>query len=274
MFHVVSQIAALVATPTNALVVLVVLGALAGLTPRLRIFGRRLSITAAIILSLLAATPIGDWLLMPLERRFSVFAPDGRPVAGIVVLGGSVSKAATSSGVAHAQPNQAADRLFEAARLAGLFPQARILVSGGPEDPQTHIAEADLMAGYLEKLGVAPTRLSRERLSQDTFENARFSAALAHPSPAERWVLVTSAFHMPRAIGSFRAAGFNIDAAPADWRVGPGGGPPSWSAAGNLQKVDLAVREYLGLAAYYLWGRTVTVFPGPSPKSDARASPR
>jgi uncharacterized SAM-binding protein YcdF (DUF218 family) len=267
MFHAVSHAAALLLTPTNALVLLILLGMLIGVRKRAA-WARRVAAVAAIALAVLAILPIGDWLLTPLEGRFGPFVPDGSPVAGIIVLGGSISAGNTPNG-RYLEPNQAVDRIFEAARLAHLYPEARVLVVGGPEQVVTHASEADTVARYLVKLGVPQASLVKERLSKDTFENARFSSALVQPKSGQRWLLVTSAAHMPRAIACFRKAGFMVRAAPADWRRGVGEWPMGWSASGNLGAVDLAWKEYLGLVAYRLSGRTSELFPGPQSTASA-----
>lgn len=274
MFHGISQASSLLLTPTNALTGLLACGLIVALVPRVAVPGRRLVTAATIALATLAIFPVGDWLLAPLETRFPGYRPtNGSPVAGIIVLGGSVSLR-DAPGAPHPQPNEATDRLFEAARLARDFPGVRVLVSGGPVDPATNVSEADLVAGYLEELGVAPARILRERRSQDTYENARFSAALVHPTSRERWLLVTSAYHMPRAVGCFRPAGFTVSAAPADWRGNREGLPTSWSASANLRKVDVAWKEYVGLVAYRLRGRTTALFPGPLSPTMGRAPAR
>ena len=265
MTYLFSRLVEVLLTPTNFIVILIGLGLALGLARRTNGFGRGLVTLASLALAVLAITPAGDALLAPLEARFPPFQADGRQITGIVVLGGSLSETVVA-GVLDPRPDQSADRLFEAARVARRFPDARVLVSGGPEYPGTIRSEADFVAGYLSTLGVSPGRIVRERNSRNTFENARFSAALVHPRPSQRWLLVTSAFHMPRAVACFRKAGFTVEAAPADWRGNALRWPfedGSWSATGNLGKVDLAWKEYLGLLAYRLEGRTDTLFPGP-----------
>jgi uncharacterized SAM-binding protein YcdF (DUF218 family) len=76
---------------------------------------------------------------------------------------------------------------------------------------------------------------------------------------------VTSAYHMPRAMAAFRAAGFPIEAYPVDWRTG---GPidalkPFPSVGDGLRRTDTAVREWVGLLAYRITGKTAELFPAP-----------
>ncbi|HRW61159.1 MAG TPA: YdcF family protein, partial [Defluviicoccus sp.] len=112
----------------------------------------------------------------------------------------------------------------------------------------------------LEGLGLAADRFLFERDSATTYENALFSARLAQPKAGETWLLVTSAFHMPRAIGVFRALDWEVVPYPVDFRT-----PLDfYSVFVNLTLVDLAVKEYVGLVAYRVSGRSAELFPGPA----------
>jgi uncharacterized SAM-binding protein YcdF (DUF218 family) len=106
-----------------------------------------------------------------------------------------------------------------------------------------------------------------ERRSRNTVENAQFSKALVAPKDGERWLLVTSAFHMPRSVGLFRKAGFAVEPYPVDWRVGGRGDLLSFTniAADGLGRTDLGVREWVGLIAYWATGKIDDLFPAPAP---------
>jgi uncharacterized SAM-binding protein YcdF (DUF218 family) len=107
-----------------------------------------------------------------------------------------------------------------------------------------------------------------ERRSRNTQENAEFSKALAAPKSGERWLLVTSAYHMPRSVGVFRKAGFAVEPYPVDWRVG--GPADRWRfrtfAIDGLANLDAGTREWMGLVAYRISGKTSEFFPGPVPE--------
>jgi uncharacterized SAM-binding protein YcdF (DUF218 family) len=106
--------------------------------------------------------------------------------------------------------------------------------------------------------------LITERLSRNTLENAEFSKAIANPRAGERWLLVTSAYHMPRSVGLFRKAGFAVEPYPVDWRVGETGlFTFSPLADGGLERTDIGVREWIGLAAYWATGKIDALLPGP-----------
>ena len=152
-------------------------------------------------------------------------------------------------------------RVIEAARLAGRHPAARLIVSGGPVLEDGH-SEAEATRDLLLELGVAPGRIELETHSRNTYENARFAAEIAHPRPGETWLLATSAFHMPRAMGCFRAAGFPVIAFPSDYRY-VGLTFPRLDLFDGLSELKYALHEYTGLIAYRLSGKTQDFLPGP-----------
>ena len=151
------------------------------------------------------------------------------------------------------------------ADLARRYPAARIVYSGGNGSLFGGTPEAPAAAALLETFGVPKARLIVEDRSRNTFENAVYSKALVVPKPGERWLLVTSGYHMPRSIGAFRKAGFDVEAYPVDYRTG---GPrdllvPFDDVSGGLRRTDTAAREWIGLVAYWLSGQSSALFPGP-----------
>ena len=127
--------------------------------------------------------------------------------------------------------------------------------------------EGDFAGEALESLGIPKSRLTIERQSRNTLENAEFSKALVSPKPGERWLLVTSAYHMPRSVGLFRKAGFPVEPYPIDWRIGARDDLFNFMnvAVDGMSRTDIAVREWLGLIVYRLSGKTDALFPGPAP---------
>jgi uncharacterized SAM-binding protein YcdF (DUF218 family) len=265
LFFILSKTVGVLLLPTNLLIVLALAGALLSLT-RFARAGRRIMVAAIMLLALCAFSPLGNLLLYPLESRFPPWsAAQGAP-DGIVVLGGPID---ADLSVAHGVPviRSAPDRIVAAAALARQFPHARIIFSGGsPNLIDNDAREADYAASLFESLGVDRARLIMDRRSRNTYENAVFSKELAAPKPGERWLLVTSAFHMPRAIGLFRKAGFTVEPYPVDWRVGRSAAEMlafTPFATDGLGRTDVAAREWIGLVAYWIAGRTSELFPGP-----------
>jgi len=263
-FFAVSKVLWFIASPSN----LAVLLAVAAL---LLCRWRRLSLTllgaAAVLLVALGFTPASNYLIAPLEDRFPLFREDGRPVDGIIVLGGSE---VTDVGLARGVPafDDGGERMIAFADLARRYPHARLAFAGGSSAllREGGGAESRMVRQSLPVLGIDPARVTFEDRSRNTQENAQFAKALLKPQPGERWLLVTSAWHMPRAVGCFRAAGFPVAAYPVDFRSpGPHGDMTVIRnrASENLFTADTAIREWVGLAVYFLTGKIPSLFPTP-----------
>lgn len=212
-------------------------------------------------------TPAGNFLVLPLEQRFaSVPAPSpGDRVDGIILLGG-FEDGWVSAGRGGLGVNEAAERVTEGLRLALRHPEAKVVFTGGVGGMLGQSVEATgPVADFLVDGGIARERLVLEGRSRNTYENALFTRDLMTPAAGERWYLVTSAFHMPRAMGLFRKAGFDVIAYPVDYRTR---GPEDLKrfferVPQGLMRLDLGANEWLGLMAYRLLGRIDDLFPGP-----------
>jgi uncharacterized SAM-binding protein YcdF (DUF218 family) len=264
VFFLLSKTLGTMLLPVNFLIGAGVLGAIL-LVTRYAVLGRKLLATSAVLLALCGFSPVGKLLILPLEQRFPPWDPSRGAPDGIVVLGGGIEPDLSA---AHGRPilDHSGDRLIAAAELARQYPNARIVYSGGNANlvGDDSAKEADYALSMLESLGVAKARLTAERLSRNTVENAEFVKTVANPKEGERWLLVTSAFHMPRSIGLFRRAGFKVEAYPVDWRASPSQALSFSSVAMNgLERTEVAMREWIGLAAYRLTGKTDDFLPGP-----------
>ena len=267
MFFVLSKTLGVMLLPTNFLIGVGLVGAML-LATRFASLGRKLMIASVVLLAICGFSPLGNWLLYPLEQRFPPWDPARGAPDGIVVLGGSID---TDLSVALGVPifTHAVDRLIAAATLARRYPNARLVFTGGSGNLlSTDAREADYATAVLESLGVSRERLTIERRSRNTEENAEFSKVVAAPKDGERWLLVTSAFHMPRSVGLFRKAGFAVEPYPVDWRAGRRADLLALRALSidGLALVDVSVREWMGLFAYWLTGKTSELFPAPIPQ--------
>jgi uncharacterized SAM-binding protein YcdF (DUF218 family) len=265
MLYVFSKVFWYCAQPSGLLLILLVTGTVL-LYTRHTIAGRRLVVASAALLVIGGVLPLSTWLILPLEQRFARADLSGPPVDGIIVLGG-VEDARVATGRGTHAMNEAAERLTETVALARRFPDARIVFTGGAtEILRAPTIGADAAGNVLKDFGLdRDGRLMLERKARNTWENAVYSKALVSPEPGERWLLVTSAWHMPRSMGIFRKAGFAVEPWPVDYRTA--GPDDAWrlfdAPSEGLRRLETAVHEWIGLAAYWLLGRTDALFPAP-----------
>jgi uncharacterized SAM-binding protein YcdF (DUF218 family) len=265
LFFVFSKTIGVMLLPINFLIGLGLLGAVLLATRAARL-GRRLLVVSIVLLALAGFSPLGNLLLYPLEQRFPPWDPARGAPDGIIVLGGPVDP---DLSLAHHAPavTNSPDRMITAAALAYRYPNARLVYTGGSARLMSNDAkEADYARTIFESLGIAKSRLTMERLSRNTAENAAFTRDLLKPKSGERWLLVTSAFHMSRSVGLFRKVGFAVEPYPVDWRIGGRDDLFTFNntAGEGLARTDTAVREWMGLAAYRLTGRIDELLPGPA----------
>lgn len=264
MFFLLAKILGFFALPSNILITLALLGVLLMRT-RFRRGGRRLAATAVILLAVVGLSPLGNAIILPLEQRFPAWDGSGAAPTGIISLGGAIDTV-VSPVRGEVAVNEAAERLTAIAELARRFPQARIVFTGGSDRIiLAGVDEASLAERLFVSFGIAKERIVLEDKSRDTLENARFTRALVQPKPGERWLIVTSAHHMPRSIAVFRAEGFAVEAYPVDYRTRGAIDllRPFASMGDGLRRTDTATREWVGLLAYRLGGRTTDLFPAP-----------
>ncbi len=264
LFYHASKLVWFVIEPSNLIMTLALLGAALCWT-RFAFFGRRLALAAGVGLLVLGLSPAGNWLILPLETRFPKPALDGRTIDGVIMLGGAVLERQSAANDEIAL-NDAGERILALIELARRHPQAKLVVTGGAGFySSSSTTEAEVLRAKIGRLGVPAERIVFEDRSVNTHENAAFSKALAGPRPGETWLLVTSAWHMPRAVGIFRAAGWPVVAYPVDFRTA--GRPDAWrgfhSVSDGLRRVDVATREWVGLVAYRLTGRSSALLPSP-----------
>lgn len=161
--------------------------------------------------------------------------------------------------------NGSAERLTEFVALARRFPAARLVYTGGVASiVRKELTEASAARRILQGLGIGDDRMVFEKGARNTYENALISRALIKPKPGERWILVTSAMHMPRAMGSFRKAGWEAIPYPVDYKTeGRSRFRLRFSLTDGLAMVAIGCKEWLGLAVYRLLGRSDAFFPAP-----------
>ncbi|MEZ5853410.1 MAG: YdcF family protein [Hyphomicrobiaceae bacterium] len=269
MLYVISKVLWIILQPSAFLMIVLVTGLSLTRTRRGERTGKRLAWFAAASLLLCGVLPVSTLLLLPLENRFpTASVPQGSAdYAGIIVLGGAEDgRISAARGQLHT--NEAGERISQAATLALRLPTTRIAFTGGAAfSALGEISAAEPIAAWWISLGISPARIITENRSRTTYENALYLRQLLKPKPGERWLLVTSAAHMPRAMGVFRHTGFTVTAYPVDFRTSGLDelADPSTSIPAGLKRLDDAAKEWIGLLAYWLMGRTSALFPGPAP---------
>jgi uncharacterized SAM-binding protein YcdF (DUF218 family) len=264
MFFILAKVLGFFALPSNLLIGIGFIG-LVLTTLHFRRAGVALMVTSIVLLAVLGLTPAGNALILPLEQRFPPWDPSRGEPHGIIVLGGAFDTVVAPAR-GEVSLNEAAERLTATAELARRYPEARILFSGGSARLfYNGTSEADLAIRLFESFGIPRSRVELDDKSRDTDENAQFSKVIAKPKPNERWLLVTSAHHMPRSIGAFRQAGFPVEAYPVDFRTRGTSdlARPFQSVSDGLRRTDTAAREWVGLFVYWMAGRTNELFPEP-----------
>ena len=247
--------------PETLLLLLVLVSWILLLRGRMR-WAKRLLGLAAFTMLVFAWIPVGEWLLYPLESRFPVNPPLPAKVDGIIVLGGA-EDAGRSAAWGQVEVNDSAERFIASMTLARQYPTAKLVFTSGSGSvlDQEHKG-ADVARKLYDGLGLDPARAIYESGSRNTAENASMSKALVKPASGETWILVTSAFHMPRSIGIFCKLGWRVIAFPVDhrtirnhlWRTDTG-------FLANLNNVSVGIREWIGLFAYFATGKTTALLP-------------
>ena len=265
MFFFLSKFFAFFTKPSNLLFLLALTG-LVLMATRYARAGRRILAVSVILLLAFGISPLGRQLVLVLEGRFPPWDMSRGAPDGIIVLGGAISSD-VSAARGEIALSGAAERMTVVADLARRFPSAKIVFTGGTAALFGGPREADYVRPLWESFGIARERILLERDSRNTVENATMTKALLNPKPGERWLLVTSSWHMPRSVGVFRQAGFEVEPYPVDWiSTGDELGRPglSESFAGGLHAIDNATHEWVGMLAYWLTGRSPEFFPAPA----------
>ena len=264
VFFIASKVLWYLLQPTHVLLWTLVAGAVL-LWTRFARLGRWLITGVLLIVLVLGVLPAGQWMLTLLENRFPVAREFPDEVSGIVVLSSGLNSR-VSEARSQSQLGAGAGRLTKAVVLMRRFPHATVFFSGFsgrllPKGPGAHV----VARRFFEAQGVRPGRVKYETRSRNTYENGLYTKRLARPRPGETWLLVTSAAHMPRSVGVFRGVGWDVTAVPVDF-----GTPGSYDfslkpfSIHSVFRFNRAFKEWLGLLAYYLSGRTSEFFPAPA----------
>jgi uncharacterized SAM-binding protein YcdF (DUF218 family) len=264
VFFIASKVILFFIQPSNLAFFALLAGVL--LSRRCPKWSSRLLYAGLAIIILFGFLPGGNILVLPLEDRFAkrLLPPPQEKISGIILLGGFEDIAVTQArgGLAI---NEAAERLTETLRLARELPDAKVVFTGGSGALFGNDGVSGPVRQFFIDAGIAADRIVTENSSRNTYQNAEFTKSILKPTAGDRWLLVTSAYHMPRSIGVFRKVGFDVIPYPVDFRTTGWDDAldPFDSIARGLARTDLAVKEWIGLVAYWISGRSSALFPGP-----------
>lgn len=231
---------------------------------KLKKLGWRTLATVFSFLMLLSYTSLANLVILPLEQRFPAPSLESLPnsVHGVIVLGGGIQPE-MSEKRSRLELNSSGDRVAYLPLFARKYPEAKIVYSTGSGFvTKQAYPEAPMAQRWMQDLGTAQGRVIYESTSRNTYENVVESKKIVQPQANETWLLVTSAFHMPRAVGVFQKQGWSVIPFPVDFRTIPRQG--FFSSNGLFQHgetLSLATKEWLGLFAYRIFGRTDSMFP-------------
>lgn len=262
MFFYLSKIFWLLAHPLNLTGILLGIGLILLVVHWTRLAGTAFAL-AFVVIALSTWTSLGALALHPLEDRFARSDPAPEHIDGIIVLGGGFEGAVNMARGGY-ELNASGDRFVETAVLARRYPGVPVVITGGNGSMLLEgEGDADTAPRLLTALGIDPERLVLENRSRNTDENALFTRDLMEPQAGQTWLLITSAFHMPRSVLLFEKAGFEVTPWPADYRTTGREtlGFAQSNSITNLHITTIALREWIGLVAYRLTGRTDRLLP-------------
>lgn len=260
MFYFLSKALGFLTNPAVLLAIFVLLSGLAALLRRRRLCAASLALAAVLVIGF-AILPVAAWLAVPLETRFATDLPLPDRVDGIIALGGSerVERAAAWRKPELSDPEPVAVLI----QLAGRYPDAKLVFSGGQHAADDRaITEATVARDFIAQVGADLPAIIYEDRSRNTVENAEMARDLVKPKPGERWVLITEAISMPRAVGVFRRAGWTVIPFPAGHLTnGKVGNFFSFDPLGGMALGAIALHEWTGLFVYRFLGYTDDIFP-------------
>jgi uncharacterized SAM-binding protein YcdF (DUF218 family) len=212
---------------------------------------RWLALVCVGAIGLVGLTPLWNAALMDLETQYPVPA-ETQSAAGIVVLGGALSSGFIAEKHGQVALNSAAERMTKAVELMDRHPDLPLIFSGfSGRFIRSQTSESDLALQFFEASGINTDRIILENQSRNTYENAKYSQELIDFAGQGPWILVTSAFHMPRAAEIFTDRRIEIIAYPTDFRS-QATPPWRWDLAEGAEHLGIVMHEWIGIWVYRL----------------------
>lgn len=263
MFFLLSKILWIAINPFNVILALLVLGWL--LLFKKPAVGKRLIGMGLLIIFLAGSGFLPGIMMRSLENRIPAGTIPSK-INGVIVLAGMVNMKSSRKGLI--ELTEQSDRIIEGIIMVQRYSGAKLIIIGGSGSLKQgeNLKEADYLKKLAISLGVNEERIFIERNSRNTHEHAVALAKILHTEEGWQWVLITSAFHMPRSLGCFMKEGLNVIPYPVDYKttvdVSNNFSIVSFlPTMGNLSSFNIALHEWLGLVTYRFMSYTGSVFP-------------
>lgn len=261
LFFYISKLIWLLVSPDSLLLILLILSLVLLYIGKIK-QAKTLLATISLLLLLIALFPVGEWLLYPLESRFQTNPNLPEKVDGIIVLSGA-EDAELSHIWKQVELGAAAERDLTFLTLAQQHPNAKLVFTGGSGSlTRQEYKGADVAEKLFKQLSFDTTKIIFERKSRNTYENVIYSKDLVKPIKNENWILITTGWHMPRSVGIFCKADWPVIPYPVDHQTNKDNlFRIDFDLSNNLYVLKTAIKEWLGLFAYYLSGKTTSFLP-------------
>ena len=261
LFFYISKLIWLIISPDSLLLILIILSLALLYIGKKKQAKQLLSLTTVLLITI-SFFPIGEWLLYPLESRFETNPNIDKNLTGIIVLSGAEDTEGSQIWN-QVELGSAAERNLTFLSLARQYPKAKLIFTGGTGSlTKQEFKAADVAKKLFRQQGFDIKQITFERESRNTYENAIYSKKIMKPEKGENWLLITTAWHMPRSIGIFCKADWPVTPYPVDHETKKGQLlRVDFDLAGNLKTLKTGIKEWLGLFAYYLSGKTTSLLP-------------
>ena len=266
MFFYLSKIFYFLINPINLVFIALLLGVFLLLLKKVKLATRLLTVTACFAL-IITIFPIENILRTALENRFPQSLELPSQIDGIIVLGGAVSPSLSHDRKQLILQGNS-ERLFNFAKLAKAYPNAKLVYTGGSNSlSEQHLKETYFVKEAFDLFGIQDGRIIYEDQSRNTVENASFSKNLIAPQAGENWILITSAQHMPRAVGCFRKVNWKVIPYPVDYTKKTDSiFSFSFDFASRSNRLGYGLHEVIGLFTYWLTDKIDDLYPAPETK--------
>jgi uncharacterized SAM-binding protein YcdF (DUF218 family) len=240
------KITRLFMSPLTVSMLMLVVGTFMLLFTRKQKTGKFMTASGVVFILLMGYNIFPDRILSTLENKYPpiIETESVSDAKWIVVLGGG-HVTDRKVPVASILAGDTLTRVVEGVIIHKRLPESRLLFSGGKAfDPES---ESKTMADLAVELGVNKSKITEEPNGLDTGEQSELVKKIVGK---DKFILVTSAYHMPRAIALFRKQGMNPVPAPVGHRIKEKSTIDPYMffpRSGGIEKMEIVVHEYLGL---------------------------